>query len=68
MKEMKENLRNLLIALGNHKNHNTFMVIGMDGFVDEIIHVVDKRQNLDQYTRIPTLDAFGNRISCAAGL
>jgi len=68
MKEMKENLRNLLIALENHKNHNTFMVIGMDGFVDEIIHVVDKRQNLDQYTRIPTLDAFGNRISCAAGL
>jgi hypothetical protein len=43
------------------------ITIGLDGFVDEIISVVHKRESADQFTRVPTLAAFGARISAAAG-
>ncbi|MDI9400910.1 MAG: hypothetical protein ACOX2U_03255 [Limisphaerales bacterium] len=41
--------------------------IGMDGFIDEIVHVVDKRVSPTEYTRLTTIDKFGARISAAAG-
>src|ERR1019366_1885068 len=41
--------------------------VGLDGFVDEIISVVDKRESADKFTRVPTLAAMGERISAAAG-
>lgn len=41
--------------------------LGLDGFVDEIIHVVDKRHDADSYQRLSTMDAYGRRISAAAG-
>jgi len=44
------------------------MIIGCDGFVDEIIHLVDKRQDYANYTRIKTIAEYGERISRAAGL
>jgi ketohexokinase len=43
------------------------ITIGLDGFVDEIISIVDKRESPDQFTRVPTLAAFGARVSAAAG-
>ncbi|HVM62000.1 MAG TPA: hypothetical protein VMV72_14155 [Verrucomicrobiae bacterium] len=43
------------------------VTIGLDGFVDEIISVVDKRESAEKFTRVPTLAAFGARISAAAG-
>ncbi|MGA2220576.1 MAG: hypothetical protein ABSH21_02155 [Verrucomicrobiia bacterium] len=43
------------------------VTIGLDGFVDEIVSVVDKRESADKFTRIPTLSAFANRIAQAAG-
>ena len=42
--------------------------VGFDGFVDEIIHVVDKRVDFETYTRVDTIAQFGERISRAAGL
>lgn len=42
-------------------------VIGLDGFVDEIIAVVDKRRDNARYEPIRTIDAFGKKISAAAG-
>lgn len=42
-------------------------VIGMDGFVDSIIDVVDKRQNFEAYRRIETISAFGQKVLQAAG-
>ena len=42
-------------------------VIGMDGFVDSIIDVVDQRGGFDQYTRIGTIDVLGHKIVAAAG-
>jgi hypothetical protein len=41
--------------------------IGLDGFVDSIIAVVDKRESADKFAPVPTLAAFGERIARAAG-
>lgn len=43
------------------------ITIGLDGFVDEIISVVDKRESAKKFTRVPTLASFGARIAAAAG-
>lgn len=43
-------------------------LIGFDGFVDEIIHLVNTRKSADSYTPITTIEQFGRRISEAAGL
>lgn len=41
--------------------------VGLDGFVDEILHVVDKRQSATQYSRVRTIAAFAQRMATAAG-
>ena len=44
------------------------VLVGFDGFIDEIIRLVDTRESADSYTAIPTMAALGERISAAAGL
>src|SRR3954471_18170643 len=41
--------------------------VGLDGFVDEIIAVVDKRQGHDQYDAVRTIADLGGKISNASG-
>ena len=41
--------------------------IGLDGFVDEIFHVVDKRESADKYQRLAQMAQWGERIRAAAG-
>jgi len=41
--------------------------IGLDGFVDEILHVVDKRESAEKYTRLPQMEQWAQRIAAAAG-
>src|ERR1051325_3990622 len=41
--------------------------LGLDGFVDEIFHVVDKRASAEQYQRLPLMAQWGERIRAAAG-
>lgn len=41
--------------------------VGLDGFVDEILHVVDKRESTDKFTRLPLIKQWGERITAAAG-
>ncbi len=41
--------------------------VGLDGFVDEILHVVDKRENAEVYTRLPTIAKLAERLAAAAG-
>ncbi len=43
-------------------------VIGLDGFVDEVVHVVDKRTGRDAYTRIETIGEYADRLAQGAGL
>jgi sugar/nucleoside kinase (ribokinase family) len=41
--------------------------VGLDGFVDEIVHAVDKREDALHFQRLPTISALSERISAAAG-
>jgi hypothetical protein len=44
------------------------LLIGFDGFVDEIIHVVDKRIDNENFKRIETIEDLAKRIQKASGL
>ena len=44
------------------------VVIGLDGFVDEIIHVVDKRLDAQTFVRLDNIADFARRIDRASGL
>jgi sugar/nucleoside kinase (ribokinase family) len=57
--------RQLLAAGAEAAEFKAF--VGLDGFVDEIVHAVDKRENAQEYTRLPTIEAFADRIAGAAG-
>lgn len=41
--------------------------VGLDGFVDEILHVVDKRENAEKFSRLPTIAQLAERLAGAAG-
>jgi sugar/nucleoside kinase (ribokinase family) len=41
--------------------------VGLDGFVDEILHAVDKRESAEKYTRLPTIAQLATRFAAAAG-
>jgi hypothetical protein len=41
--------------------------VGFDGFVDEILHVVDKRESADKYQRLTTIAKYAERLAAAAG-
>jgi sugar/nucleoside kinase (ribokinase family) len=56
---------NLLAAEGRAGNLTAF--VGLDGFVDEILHVVDKRQNAESYARLSTIAGLAERMAAAAG-
>lgn len=43
------------------------VLLGFDGFVDEIVRIVDKRETRDRYTVVPGIAAFADRIADAAG-
>ncbi|MEI6350139.1 MAG: PfkB family carbohydrate kinase [Verrucomicrobiota bacterium] len=46
----------------------TKVLVGLDGFVDTIIHVVGKRASATEYTRMATISEFAKRVGEAAGL
>ncbi|MDR3239838.1 MAG: hypothetical protein LBT44_07095 [Clostridiales bacterium] len=61
-------IRALHAALERHKNFHLSMIVGVDGFIDEIIHVVDQRQDFDHFTRVSQIEDLGGRIIKASGL
>ncbi|GHV38749.1 hypothetical protein FACS189490_01190 [Clostridia bacterium] len=65
---MSDNIKALKAALLPLKEKKLKMLIGLDGFVDEIIHVVNKRVDFKTFDRIPTIAVFGEKVSAAAGL
>ncbi len=66
---LQTKLSQLHEALQNGPTPDKFSVlVGFDGFVDEIIEVVDKRSDFQTYERLGTIAEFGERISRAAGL
>ncbi|MFM7101998.1 MAG: hypothetical protein ACKO3N_12595 [Verrucomicrobiota bacterium] len=46
---------------------NLTAFVGLDGFVDEILHVVDKRHDASRYDRVATIAAYAQRLAAAAG-
>src|SRR6266699_2628526 len=55
----------LLAAVSRISQMSAF--VGLDGFVDEILHVVDKRQSAEKYLRLPTIAQLAERLAAAAG-
>ncbi len=46
---------------------STRALVGFDGFVDEIIAVVDQRYDTEHYDRVETIEAMARKIAAAAG-
>ncbi len=46
---------------------NLTAFVGLDGFVDEILQVVDKRYDASRFDRVPTIAAYAARLAAAAG-
>ena len=58
-KQLAEKLRSL---------RHVRTLIGFDGFVDEIVHVVDMRQDHECYTRIEDMAVYAERVKNGCGL
>jgi hypothetical protein len=55
------------LQANNHRVAGLNSFIGLDGFVDEILHVVDKRESVDKYQRLTTIAKYAERLAGAAG-
>ncbi|HEX3800572.1 MAG TPA: PfkB family carbohydrate kinase [Verrucomicrobiae bacterium] len=64
--ELREKCAHALDA-GAERARNMSAFVGLDGFVDEIIHVVDKRDNAENFLRLPTIANLATRLAGAAG-
>src|SRR5271155_3232497 len=64
--ELRAQCAQLLMA-GAGKAARLSAFVGLDGFVDEILHVVDKRESAEVYQRLPTIAQLAARLAAAAG-
>lgn len=64
--ELREQCAKRLLASVERANHLTAF-IGLDGFVDEIIHLVDVRHNAENFDRISSIANLAARLAAAAG-
>jgi hypothetical protein len=64
--ELREQCAQKLLA-GETAAKEMSAFVGLDGFVDEILHVVDRRDSADSFQRLNTISKLAERISAAAG-
>jgi sugar/nucleoside kinase (ribokinase family) len=64
--QLRQACASKLLDSAQHAGHMTAFV-GLDGFVDEILHVVDKRESAEKYQRLPTIANLAERLAAAAG-
>jgi sugar/nucleoside kinase (ribokinase family) len=64
--ELRERCASQLLTAQNRVRELTAFV-GLDGFVDEIIHVVDKRDSAEKFQRLPSIAKLSTRLAGAAG-
>src|SRR5437867_5801722 len=64
--ELRESCAQKLLSLTERSAHLTAFV-GLDGFVDEILHAVDKRMDAQNYERLPFIARLAERLAEAAG-
>lgn len=67
MKTRQEIARSASRKLGASRTADVRAVVGLDGFVDEIIAVVDTRLNFQSFSEVGSITAFGKKILGAAG-
>jgi len=56
-----------LLLSGSERATKMAAFVGLDGFVDDILHVVDKRESAEKYQRLPTIAKLAGRLDAAAG-
>jgi len=64
----RDNIRSLRDNLAGKRARDLKMIIGLDGFVDEIIHPVNTRDDFQTYARINKISELGERVLRASGL
>jgi sugar/nucleoside kinase (ribokinase family) len=64
--QLREQCASQLLAGANRLGQMSAFA-GLDGFVDEILHVVDKRESAEKYVRVPTIAQLAERLAAAAG-
>jgi ketohexokinase len=64
--ELREQCAQRLLA-GEAAAGRMTAFVGLDGFVDEILHVVDKRDSADSFQRLATISKLAERLAAAAG-
>jgi hypothetical protein len=62
------NISEITQALARTKTKSLKLFIGFDGFIDNIMHVVDKRISLTEFKRLEYIKDYAERIGKAAGL
>ena len=65
-REQREQTAAQLLSAADRVSQMTAFV-GLDGFVDNILHVVDKRESAEKYLRLPTIAQLAQRLAGAAG-
>ena len=64
---MQENkTAELLLGTANDEPVEAF--IGFDGFIDEIVHVVDHRSDINNFSKIKTIRDYSSRLMTGSGL
>ena len=63
----KSVLKNIIEKLKKNSDEQ-HVLIGFDGFIDEIIEVVATRKNAEKYEKIKTITEFSEKIAAMAGL
>ncbi|HOO56847.1 MAG TPA: hypothetical protein PLN69_08475 [bacterium] len=64
--EMAKYLRKA-VATKKKSPSNRRVLVGLDGFIDEIVHVVDTREDHKNYRRMAEMKDFAGRIASFAG-
>src|SRR6266850_7691831 len=64
--ELREQCAHRLLE-GKDRAAQMTAFVGLDGFVDEILHAVDKRESAEKFSRVPTIAKFAERLAAAAG-
>ncbi|NLJ79586.1 MAG: hypothetical protein GX335_00970 [Firmicutes bacterium] len=65
---MQRELNELAREAKNLETAGLSATVGFDGFVDEIVEVVNKRKSFDSYSRMVLMSEFAEKIFEAAGL
>lgn len=67
MGNKSETLKKLINDLNKSKSSGDIL-IGFDGFVDDIIAVIDKRKSVTSYSRIETISKYAERVAKLSGV